>query len=98
MEEYVLNMFSKNSPEYISNGHYKVNETEYITIYSYRKAHGFGLGSPLENKELANNLVHVENRYIETEPDFGKFKCIKAYDVTILNEQIFEDLQEDSFE
>lgn len=91
-------MFSKKNPEYISNGHYKVNGTDYKTIYSYRKAHGFGLGTPSENKELANSLVNVENRYIETEPDFGKFKCIKAYDVNILNEQIFEDLQENSFE
>ena len=91
-------MFSKENPEYISNGHYKVDGIEYKTIYSYRKAHGFGLGSPTENKSLADKLVNVENRYIETKPDFGRFECVKAYRVDILNEQLFDDLQEDSFD
>lgn len=75
-----MSKFNQNSPEYISNGHYRINEQEFMSVWTYKNK----IGAPTDNttpingeegKQLAQrcSIVHA------SEPDFGAYKEILIF-------------------
>lgn len=79
--------FDKNSPEYISNGHYKVNGTDFMSVWTYKKK--FNPSS--ENKTHINGpegqkLAQICSEVYSTTPDFGGFNEILIFPLSELKE------------
>ena len=79
----MLPEFSKESPEYVSNGHYRITIKDFMSVWTYRKTHGF---SPTENTTSKNGeegrqLAQICSEVHSTEPDFGRFSEILVFPV-----------------
>lgn len=79
--------FSKDSPEYRSNGHYRINGKDFMSVWTYKKTHGF---SPTENTNPKNSeegrqLAQICSEVHSTKPDFGRFPEILVFPVDELN-------------
>ena len=35
--------YSKESPEYIANGHYRINEVDFMSVYTFKKTHNMSM-------------------------------------------------------
>ena len=75
--------FSKDSKEYLSNGHYQINGREFMSVWTDKKTHRF---SPTENttpinSEEGRQLAQVCSEAHSTEPDFGRFSEILVFPV-----------------
>ena len=35
--------YSKESSEYVSNGHYKIKEVDFMSVYTFKKAHNMSM-------------------------------------------------------
>jgi hypothetical protein len=74
--------FNQKSPEYISNGHYRINGQEFMSVWTYKNK----IGAPTANttpingeegKQLAQRCSIVHS----SEPDFGAYKEILIFPV-----------------
>jgi hypothetical protein len=76
--------YSKESSEYVSNGHYKIKEVDFMSVYTFKKAHNMSMKekNPNEGKELA---AKCEIKY-KTKPDFGSFDFVYVYPITELED------------
>jgi len=76
--------YSKESSEYVSNGHYKIKEVDFMSVYTFKKAHNMSMKekNPNEGKELA---AKCEIKY-KTKPDFGSFVFVYVYPITELED------------
>ncbi len=80
--------FSKESPEYISNGHYRINGGEFMSVWTFKNKNR-GATSPnttpingQEGKELAQQCSEVYS----SKPDFGGFDEILLFPINELRE------------
>ena len=79
--------FSKESPEYISNGHYLINGTDFMSVWTFKRKHSGTTENttPIngdEGKELARTCSEVYS----TKPDFGGFSEILIFPIKELKE------------
>ncbi len=81
--------FSKDSQEYISNGHYEIDGTQFMSVYTFKKKNKMKAVNskmekvnPNEGMELA---AKCQIKY-KTKPDFGHFDFIWVYPVTELED------------
>lgn len=79
-----MEIYSKDSPEYLGNGHYKINGVEFMSVWTFKNKHNLPQKSqnPNEGKELS---MLVQNKKA-SKPDFGLFKQIYIYPVSDLEE------------
>ena len=84
MKETNVEIYSKDSPEYLGNGHYKINGVEFMSVWTFKNKHNLPQKSqnPNEGKELS---MLVQNKKA-SKPDFGLFKQIYIYPVSDLEE------------
>jgi hypothetical protein len=84
MEETNVEIYSKDSPEYLGNGHYKINGVEFMSVWTFKNKHNLPQKSqnPNEGKELS---MQVQNKKA-SKPDFGLFKQIYIYPVSDLED------------
>ncbi|GHB79624.1 hypothetical protein GCM10008107_31440 [Psychrosphaera saromensis] len=81
-----MNTYSKKDNEYQDNGHYIVHGIHYMSLYTYRNIHGLPRVSPEINKKIGLSINPLLCEHIETLPDEGHFKIIKAYNLSYLKE------------
>ncbi|MGB1117257.1 MAG: hypothetical protein ACPG30_00930 [Parvibaculales bacterium] len=74
--------YDKNSPEYVNNGHYKINDKEYLSIWAFKKKYDIEPNNNGENgkegKELAVQALGDIHSCI---PDFGEFNNVFIYPI-----------------
>jgi len=74
--------YSKESPEYIANGHYRIDEVEYMSVWTFKNKYSgttdntTGINGS-EGKELTRNC----SKCYSTEPDFGGYNEIYVFPV-----------------
>jgi hypothetical protein len=82
--------FDKTSSEYKDNGHYEINGTEFMSIWTFKKTHK--ILDPDRNKQRElnkNESLDIKAKYSSdhtTTPDFGEYNKINLYKVTDLEE------------
>lgn len=76
--------YSKESPEYISNGHYRIKEVDFMSVYTFKKTHNMSMKekNPDEGMKLA---AKCEIKY-KTKPDFGAFDFVYVYPISELED------------
>ena len=76
--------FSKDSPEYVANGHYKINGQDFMSVWTFKNTYNMSMKklNPNEGKELASK---IESKH-KTQPDFGSFEYIYVYPVSELED------------
>ena len=76
--------YSSESPEYISNGHYKIDGVEFMSVWTFKNAHKMTMKSknPNEGKDVA---AKCDVKY-KTKPDFGSFDFIYVYPISELED------------
>lgn len=80
-------MLSKESAEYIENGHYQIGGEDWMSIWTFKNKRNIGSNNTRTNGEEGRNMTFkYEN--IATKPDFGNFDEIKIFKVTDLEEFI----------
>jgi len=77
-------MLSKNSSEYISNGHYKVDGEDFMSIWTYKNKKRI---EPNDTKTNGSDGLIMYDAYasIESKPDFGYFDKIYIFRVQDLD-------------
>ena len=77
-------IYSKESPEYKGNGHYIINDIEYMSVWTFKNKHDLPQKSqnPNEGKELSS----ISSDKLASKPDFGSFDSIYIYPVADLED------------
>lgn len=75
-------MFNRESNEYIDNGHYRVDDIEFMSIWTFKNKNFLSNNTTEVNGEDALRLRNIEGIIIHTcEPDFGNFEIINIYPI-----------------
>jgi hypothetical protein len=79
--------YSKESPEYISNGHYNIDGQECMSVWTFKNK----VKAPTPNETPVNGeegkkLAQICSKVYSTTPDFGAFKEILIFPVEELKE------------
>ncbi len=79
-----MEIYSKESPEYIANGHYEINGVEFMSVWTFKNKHNLPQKSqnPKEGKELS---AKIQNKK-ESKPDISGYPVIYIYPVSDLEE------------
>lgn len=79
-----MEMYSKDSPEYLGNGHYNINGVEFMSVWTFKNKHNLPQKSqnPNEGKELSAKIQNKKG----SKPDFGAFTFIYIYPVCDLED------------
>ena len=77
--------YSKNSPEYVSNGHYKINDIDFMSIWTFKRKHsGTTENTTPINGSEGKELVQICSEVFSSTPDFGGFSEIFIFPVSEL--------------
>lgn len=75
-------MFNRESKEYIDNGHYRVDDIEFMSIWAFKNNNSLPNNITEINAEEALRLGNIEGVVIHTcVPDFGNFEIINIYPI-----------------
>jgi hypothetical protein len=77
-------MYNKTSEEYISNGHYRINGEDFMSVWTFKKKYGIFPNTNQSNGEDGQTLMSEDVTFYPTKPDFGGFNTIYVYPVTEL--------------
>lgn len=79
-----MELYSKDSPEYLNNGHYKIDGVDYMSVWTFKNTHNLPQRSqnPNEGKELSEKCQNKKG----SKPDFGSFNFIYIYPVSDLED------------
>lgn len=77
--------FQQGDSEYIENGHYLIEELEYMSIWTYKCKHKVdSINTSSVNGSEAIKLLNSNIANYHSKPDFGNFGSIRLYPVTEL--------------
>lgn len=76
--------FDNNSPEYIDNGHYKINGIDYMSIWTFKRIHHIEPNNKELNGTDGQNLISNDIETHTSTPDFGNFDKIFIYPIHVL--------------
>ncbi|MCJ8288454.1 MAG: hypothetical protein HRT58_00365 [Crocinitomicaceae bacterium] len=71
-------MLNKKSQEYISNGHYRVDGEDYMSIWTYKNKKSIEPNDTKSNGS-AGMVMYDSYASIESKPDFGNFDKIYVF-------------------
>ena len=74
-------LFAKGCPEYIKNGHYKINDMDYMSVWALKKRFNLGGNTNSQNGLDAQEIFQKGVDYFRSKPDFGGFEAIYIYPV-----------------
>lgn len=79
--------FDKTSPEYVRNGHYRINGTDFMSVWTFKNNYH----PASENKTHINGpegqaLAQRCSEVYSTKPDFGGFNEILIFPVSELRD------------
>ena len=72
--------FKKGDQEYINNGHYKIEGEEFMSVWTFKNAHGI---TPNSNSANGADGADLRSRFggYESKPDFGNFDMVYLFSV-----------------
>lgn len=73
-----MEKLDKHSPEYISNGHYKIDGIDFMSVWTYKNKKGIEPNNTTSNSS-AGLYLHATCESIPTKPDFGNFDVIYIF-------------------
>jgi len=76
--------FDKSSNEYLSNGHFLINEEEFMSVYTFKNTHGLEPNSNKINGDEGQEIIASGVRYHSCTPDFGNFDKVFIYPINDL--------------
>jgi hypothetical protein len=76
-----MGQFDKNSEEYISNGHYRINGVDFMSVWTFKKKHGIEPNNNSANGSEGQELNKLGFNIHSSTPDFGGFSTIYIYPV-----------------
>ncbi|MBX3164458.1 MAG: hypothetical protein KF900_08255 [Bacteroidetes bacterium] len=79
-----MKKFSKDSSEYIENGHYKINEVDFMSVWTFKNKYGIKPNDNTNNGTQGKELIQRGIEYHASTPDFGGFEEIYIYPVEAL--------------
>lgn len=80
-----MEIFDKNSPEYVSNGYYRYRGEEFMSIWAFKKRYlGATENTNSINGSEGKQLIADGIPYHKSKPDFGNFEDIFIYPVNTL--------------
>lgn len=74
-----MKIFKKGDLEYISNGFYKIEGEEFMSIWSYKKSNYISPNTNSVNGDDGIELFNQGVKSFESEPDFGNFGKVLIY-------------------
>ena len=79
-----MELLTKDSPEYVNNGHYKIDEQDFMSVWTFKNTHNLSQKTmnPNEGKELSAKC----SIKFGSKPDFGSFDFIYIYPVSELED------------
>lgn len=80
-----MKIFKKGDLEYISNGFYKIEGEEFMSIWSYKKRNDISPNTNSVNGDDGIELFNQGVKSFESEPDFGNFDKVLLYPTTDLD-------------
>ena len=82
--------FDKNSPEYVSNGHYKIGELEYMSVWTYKKIYRYGFNNSTEENYLTTIKMDAKyglyNAKCEMETGYMKGEYVQLHSLKDLKD------------
>lgn len=73
-------IFRKGHDAYVSNGVYLIDETYWISIWSFKKMFDIDSNNNLKNKLDSAAMTHAYNGEFKLMiPDIGKFETVKGF-------------------
>lgn len=76
-----MGQFDKNSKEYISNGHYKIDGVDYMSVWTFKKKQCIEPNNNNANGSEGQQLNKLGFNIHSSTPDFGGFSTIYIYPV-----------------
>lgn len=76
-----MGQFDKNSEEYISNGHYRINGVNFMSVWTFKKKQGIEPNNNSANGSEGQELNKLGFNIHSSTPDFGGFSTIYIYPV-----------------
>ena len=76
--------YSKDSSEYQSNGHYIIDGTEFMSVWTFKNNHGIQPNDWKSNGTEGQELIAEGVKVHSSTPDFGNFDKIYIYPVNDL--------------
>ena len=74
-----MNVYDKNSPEYLGNGHYKIEGHEFMSIWAFKTKHGIQPNNHKANGTEGKELGAKTKSFHHSKPDFGSFDNVFIY-------------------
>ena len=74
-------IYDKSRKEYVSNGHYKINGKDFMSIWTFKKVFGVNHNNTNVNGAEGKNLIAQGIKFFVSKPDFGGFNTIYIYPV-----------------
>jgi hypothetical protein len=65
-------IYSKQDPEYIKNGHYRIDSAEWMSMWAFKKEYGLSGNSEEQNGSDTAALLQGFTMCYKCIPDFGK--------------------------
>ena len=78
--------YDKNSPEYLGNGHYKIDGNEFMSIWAFKKKHNIQPNNAQANGSEGKELTSKSPEVHSSSPDMGTFAKVYLYKVADLEE------------
>ena len=80
-----MSVYSKNSPEYLDNGHYHINGEEFMSVWTFKK----NFNPPSANATSINGaegkeLAQICSEIYSSKPERGSFSEILIFPLTEL--------------
>ena len=74
--------YSKESSEYIVNGHYRINAVDYMSVWTFKNNYsGTTDNTTSINGSEGKELTRKCSKYYSTEPDFGGYNKIYVFPI-----------------
>jgi hypothetical protein len=81
-----MKLFKKGDPEYLSNGHFAIEGTDYMSIWAFKKHFDLHPNDYDTNGDEGIVLYRKGTPALDSEPDFGTFRSVLLYPVSELKE------------
>lgn len=76
-----MNKFKKGDSEYISNGHYSIEDSEFMSIWTFKKQNGIEPNFDKVNGPEGIELFNMGVKTYDSIPDFGNYDSVLLYPV-----------------
>jgi len=74
-----MKIYDNESPEYLGNGHYKIEGHEFMSIWAFKKKHGIEPNTTVSNGPEGKELCAKTKSFHHSKPDASNFDSVFIY-------------------